>query len=105
MRLDAKPYQVWQDLKKKFPVKTVHMTDTDLSVIGLRAAFKTHRAYVEHLFKSQGVEITRWQHNYDSLEGNHPQLGVIFLAGDSALVDSYEAHVLIGHNAKYVETT
>lgn len=105
MKMDAKPYQVWRKLKDKYPVATVQLTEQELGVVGLRASFKSHRDYVNYKFKQMGIEILRWQHDYDSLTGVDPKLGVVFLAGDTVLQNILEAHVLIGHNAKHVETT
>lgn len=102
MRMDALPYQTYKRIKDRFVDKMILITDEDLGRPGNTLAFKTHRDYVNHLFKKEGIEITCWQHDYESLSGPNPQLGVVFLANDSVIVPGMEAHVLIGHNARYI---
>lgn len=102
MQVDTKPYQIFKKLKTKFPAKMVLITEDDMSMVGVRAAFKDHREYVKHQFAKQGVEIIRFAHNYNSLESATPELGVVFLANDSVVNPGIEVWALIGHNAKYL---
>jgi hypothetical protein len=101
--IDTKAYKAFKDLKTKYPAKMVLITDSGISMPGLRLAFKTHREYIEHQFKKDGIEILRHSHNYSSLDGSHPQLGLVYLANDSELQPGIEVWALIGHNAKYTE--
>jgi hypothetical protein len=101
-QLDTLPYKTFNDLKSRYPVKAVVVDVDMLSRTNTFIAFKTHREYVAHLFKQEGVEITRWSHNYKTLGGQHPELGVVYLANDSVVMPKLEAHVLIGHNARYI---
>lgn len=55
------------------------------------------------MFKHEhGVEIYRWRHNYDTLDGASPQLGIIMLRSESELDPAEECWVLLGHNAKEI---
>jgi hypothetical protein len=101
-KIDTLPYQTFQKLKQKFPVKTILVSEYDLTQQGLGMYFKDHREYVRHLFAKEGVEILRFGHNYKSLDTSHPELGLVFLANDSVIVPGLEIHALIGHNAKYM---
>jgi hypothetical protein len=100
MFLDKKPYQIFNKLKDKYTVVTVLVTDKDFSTPLLRTAFKNHREFLINEFKHKGIEIYRWSHDYDSLDGPNPKLGLVYLANDSVIVPGIEVHALVGHNAK-----
>ena len=102
MHLDTRPYQVFNKLKSTFVPKMVLITDQDMSMVGIRSAFKDHREYVKHQFAKIGVEIVRFSHNYNSLESRTPELGIVFLANDSVVNPGVEAWALVGHNAKFM---
>lgn len=102
-KIDA--YHVYRKLKDKYPVVVVQITQDELSFTGTHLAYKDHRDFLRHKFKQQGVEVYRWQHDYESLFTSNPLLGLVYLAGDSVLQETLEVHALIGHNARYVETT
>ena len=102
MQVDALPYRTFKKLKEKFPIKTLVLDDAALSIQGTHLLFKDHREWITHLFKKEGVEVTRFGHDYTSLDTSHPQLGLVFLANDSVIVPAMEVHALIGHNAKYI---
>ena len=74
-----------------------------MSLAGKHLLFKNHREYVEYFFAKIGVKVTRHAHNYRSLDTAHPQLGLVYLAGDSVIVQAMEVHALMGHNAEYAE--
>lgn len=99
-RFDSGAYRAFQDLKTKYPAKMVRIREVDLGPL-VRVTFRDHRDYVRHLFLKEGIEITRFAHNYKTLEGTHPEIGVVFLASDSVIDQALEAWVLIGHNARY----
>ncbi len=101
MQYDTLPYKTFHKLKTKFSEKIVVLRPRDFTMQGLHLAFKDHRAYVLHLFAKEGVEITRFEHDYKSLETSHPQLGLVFMANDSVIDPGLEVHALIGHNARY----
>lgn len=101
-KIDAGAYNAFQKLKSKYPAKMVRIREMDLGPM-VRVAFRDHRDYVKHLFLQQHIEVTRFAHNYKTLDGNHPELGVVFLAGDSDIDMALEAWVLIGHNARFTD--
>lgn len=98
---DSKPYRLFKKLKEKYPTATVRITPKEFEMQGLHLAFKNHRDYILHKFKQQGVDVYRFSHNYKSLDTSHPELGLVFLAGDSELMETMEVWALIGHNATW----
>jgi hypothetical protein len=65
---------------------------------------KNHREMFALEFKKEhNLEITRWMHDYESLNGAHPKLGVVFLASDSVIDEALEAWALVGHNAQEIK--
>lgn len=101
MQMDNKPYKTFLELKSKYPNKMILITDKDLQFNALY--HKDHRSLVAKLFKDIGVEVTRWSHNYNSIDhGINPELGLVYLANDSVIVPGLEVHALIGHNARYI---
>jgi len=103
-RIDTLPYKTFLKLKQKYVVKTILITEQDLSMQGIHLAFKNHREYIEYKFKQQGVEIYRFAHKYSTLGTSNPELGLVFLSNDSVIQEGMEVHALIGHNAKYLDT-
>jgi hypothetical protein len=101
--IDAKPYNIFKKLKEKYSTVTVHITPREFEMQGLHLAFKDHRDYILHKFKQKGVDVYRFSHNYKSLDTSHPELGLVFLAGDSELMETMEVWALIGHNARWRE--
>ena len=101
--IDTLPYRTFLKLKEKFPVKTIVLDQAALSGQGMHLIFKDHRAYVAHKFSVLGVDVTRFNHEYNSLSGAHPRLGLVYLVNDSAIVPAMEVHALIGHNAVYLD--
>ena len=102
-KIDSLPYNTFKKLKSKYSVVTIVLRQRDLSFQGLHLAFKDHRSYVYHQFDQIGVEVTRFSHDYNSLDKTEPKLGLVFLANDSVIDPGLEVHALIGHNAKYKE--
>ena len=100
--IDLIPYRVFKDLRQKFPVEILQIRETDFSLVGNHLTYKSHRDYMDAKFRERGIEVYRWVHNYNSLQGSNPELGVVYLAGDSVIDENLEAHVLIGHNARYI---
>lgn len=102
--IDTLPLQVFERLKKKFVTKTLLITPDDLNRVGVFGAYSGPEEYVRQHFKvTHNVEITRYRHDYKSLDGPNPQLGVVFLANDSVIIPGLEAWVLLDHNARYLE--
>lgn len=101
-KLDTLPYKTFQRLKAKYPVKTIVFREKDTAFQGLHLMYKDHRDYVRAKFKEIGVEITQFEHYYQTLDGAAPKLGLVFLANDSVLDPGLEVHALIGHNARYI---
>lgn len=103
MSIDTLPFKAFQRLRKQFPVVTVRVTERDLTLMSNQLIFPTHRHFVEHLFKKEGLKITRFSHNYKSLDTARPQLGLVFLAGDSIVQQTLEIHGLVGHNIESID--
>lgn len=101
-KVDTLPYKTFQKLKEKYVAKMILITGDSLTGQGLHLAFKNHREYVEHKFRQEGIEVYRHAHNYRSLDGKHPEMGVVYMVNDSEINPGVEAWVLIGHNARYI---
>lgn len=104
MQVDTLPYKTFNKLKTKYTAKMILITDRDTTMPGVHLAYKDHRDFVTQMFARQGIEVVRFAHNYQSLDTNTPELGVVFLGNDSQINPGLEAWVLIGHNAKYKDT-
>lgn len=101
-QVDTLPYKTFQRLKEKYPAKMILLSGNDITGQGLHLAFKSHRDFIEHKFRQEGVEVYRHAHKYSSLDGPHPELGVVYMVNDSEIIPGVEAWVLIGHNARYL---
>lgn len=102
--LDTLPYDIFKKLRDKYPVKTLLITPEDLNRVGVLQAYTTPQEYVEkHFMSLWKVEVYRYRHDYKSLDGDNPKLGLVFMANDSQIMPGLEVHALIGHNARYVE--
>jgi hypothetical protein len=101
-RIDTLPWKTFKKLKEKYSVKTILLTGNEITGQGLHLAYKDHREFITAMFKREGVEVYRFNHNYKSLDTSHPELGLVFMANDSAIVPGVEVHALIGHNARYI---
>ena len=51
MDIDRKPYQIFKQLKSKYPTEMVLLTEAMMAMPGVRLAYKDHRAYIAELFK------------------------------------------------------
>lgn len=98
--IDTLPWQVFKKLRDTHSVKTILITPEDINTPGVLQAYKTPEEYVVSLFRFNGFEVYRYKHDYDSLEGPHPKLGLVFMANDSVIVPGLEVHGLIGHNIR-----
>lgn len=79
----------------------VRITKVDLNLApgGMQAKFM--RKMIEHKFlKEHGLIVTRWIHDYDSLNGDHPTLGLVYMASDSVVDEAMEVWGLVGHNLR-----
>lgn len=104
MMMDAKPYNIFKELRRKYPEKMVLITDANMSLTGFHVAFPTLRDYVKHRFLAEHhLEIYRWTHNYKSLDGANPEMGLVYLANDSVLQPGIEVWALVNHNARYTD--
>lgn len=99
--IDTLPLKVFEELKQKFPTKMILITPQDLNRVGVFGAYSGPEEYVREHFKKEGVEIYRYRHEYKSLDGDNPKLGIVFLANDSVIVPGLEAWALIGHNSRF----
>ena len=98
--LDTLPFQVFKKLRKNYSEHMILITPEDITKPGVIGAYPNVEAYVTAMFRMAGYEVYRYKHDYDSLTGDTPQMGFVFLANDSALVPGMEAIGLIGHNIR-----
>jgi len=104
MVMDTLPWRLFKKMKTQYPTKMIVITPGDLKSVGVLEAFDNPMQYVKALFmKQHNLEIVRYRHNYKTLEGTTPELGLVFMAGDSELVPAMEVWALVGHNARYAE--
>ena len=103
MKVDTQAYDVFKKLKREYSVVTILITDDDVHKYNFM--YKNHRDFVIKLFKDKGVEVTRWTHDYPSLTGAHPKLGVVYLVNDSVIVPGIEVHGLVGHNVRLISAS
>ncbi len=101
MNLDTLPYKTFQKLKEKYPSKMILVSDRDLTAGLVTITFKDHREYIMHRFKQEGVIVTRFAHEYSSLDTSDPKMGLVFMVNDSVINPGLEVWALIGHNARY----
>lgn len=100
--VDTLPYKTFKKLKEKYPAKMILISGDEITGRGIHVAFKNHREFIEHKFRQEGIEVYRHVHNYRSLDGRHPEMGVVYMVNDSEIAPGVEAWVLIGHNARYI---
>ncbi len=98
--MDTLPWQVFKKIKADYPVQTVLITPEDINMPGVTGAYASPEEYVKALFRRKGFEVYRYRHDYKSIEGPHPQLGLVFMANDSVIVPGMEVHGLVGHNIR-----
>lgn len=103
MKVDLAAYLAFKKLKQTHSVVTVLISDDD--VFKYNHMYKNARDFVARLFKDKGMEVTRWTHEYTTLQGAHPQLGLVYLANDSVIVPGIEVHGLVGHNVRTISAT
>lgn len=101
-QIDSLPYKTYQRIKGKYTDKMIVLTESDMTRSMAHQVFADHREYIEYMFGKIGIRIKRHNHDYKSLDGKHPQLGLIYLANDSDIMPGLEVHCLIGHNAEYM---
>jgi hypothetical protein len=101
MNLD--PYKIFKKLKEKYPTAVVRVPMDNMYWENLKY-WKNggHRQMVKDMFKKEhGLEITRYQHDYDSLTTEHPKLGLVHLKADTDIVEIIEVWALVGHNCTH----
>lgn len=98
--IDTLPYQVFKKIKDRYAQHTLLITPEDITKPGVIGAYPNVEAYVTAMFRMAGYEVYRYKHDYDSLPGDNPKMGIVFLANDSVLVPGMEAIGLIGHNIR-----
>lgn len=103
LEIDSLPYRTFKRLKSKYPEKKIFIPQVDFNNPIYQRAFHDIPSFVKYLFAQEGVEVYRFTHDYKSLDGPHPQLGLVFLANDSVIVPGIDVSALIGHNARYLE--
>ena len=99
-KVDTLPYKTFNRIRKDYSEAKIVIRDRDTTLAGVHLAFKSHREYIEFKFAEIGIYITRWTHNYKSLDGPHPELGLVYLANDSVLDPGLEVIALVDHNCK-----
>lgn len=100
--IDTLPWKLFQKMKSVYPVKTILITPDMVNMPGVMGAYPGPAHYVAALFEREGYEVYRYRHNYDSLETQSPELGLVWMANDSVIVPGMEVHGLIGHNIRSV---
>lgn len=98
--IDTLPYQVYKKIKDKYSRHVVLVTPEMLNMPGVMTAYPNVEAYVVALFRRDGYEVYRYKHDYDSLTGDSPQMGLVFMANDSVVMPAMEVIGLIGHNIR-----
>ena len=102
MQVDMTAYKLFKHLKEKYPSKMVYITQDDLISLPAQLA-GSHRAYVEKRFAEVGLRILHHNHKYDTLTTSAPQLGLVYMAGDSVINPGFEVWALVGHNAQAID--
>lgn len=96
----------WKRFADGRQVVTVRFSPED--IYNMNGFFKTHREFIVHLFAKQGVEITRYAHQYVG-EVESPMVtewGLIFTTMEQRIVQTeelYEIHAIIGVNARHTK--
>lgn len=98
--IDTLPWQIFKKLKADHAIKMVLLTPKDIEQPGVLQAYSGPEEYVTALFRREGFEVYRYRHDYQSLEGPNPQLGLVFMANDSVIVPGLEVYGIIGHNIR-----
>lgn len=98
--IDMLPWQLFQKMKLTHGTHTILVTPEDLNRPGVLQAYQSAEEYIVAQFRMAGLEVYRYRHNYESLEGPNPELGLVFMANDSAIIPGVEVHALIGHNTR-----
>lgn len=99
-KIDTLPYRTFNKIRSNYSEVKIVIREKDTTLAGVHLAFKSHRGYIEHKFAEIGIVITRWTHDYESLSGPHPELGLVYLANDSVLDPGLEVIALVDHNCK-----
>lgn len=74
-------------------------TDEIAAAPGGMNALSMRRMVAREFLKQHDLVITRWGHDYDSLDTSEPKLGLVYLRGDSEIVPHMEIWALVGLNA------
>lgn len=84
----------------------VRFTERDIVAApgGMQAQY-LRKMVEEAFFKEHGLVVTRWIHDYDSLGGSDPALGLVYLRGDSVVTEYMEVWGLLGHNLRGPDET
>ena len=98
--IDTLPWKIFKTLKVKYPTKVILVTPQDLNTPGVMLAYSGPEEYVTALFRREGFEVYRYRHDYKSLEGTDPKMGLVFMANDSVIVPGLEVWGLVGHNIR-----
>lgn len=101
--MDTLPYKQFKMLRQKYPTRMVRLTQLELALAPGAMAAQFMRDFVAKKFKEQhGVEVVRWIHDYESLLGTDPKLGLVYLASDSELDPALEVWGLLGHSIREI---
>lgn len=100
--IDTLPYRLFQKMKVNYATHTILLTPDMVGMPGVLGAYSGPEEYVTALFKRDGIEVYRYRHNYKTLEGENPELGLVFMSNDSVIVPGLEVTALLGHNARAI---
>jgi hypothetical protein len=102
--MDLRPYKHYKELAKKHDPKVVRFTVEEISNApgGMQAQYM-RELIAKRFLEERSLVVTRWTHNYKSIGTPHPELGLVYLRGDSTITDYMEVWGLLGHNLRGVD--
>ena len=97
MQANLEPYKLWKKFTMGRQIIRVVISDMDI----FKSNCKTHREYIALRLKEEfQLVCTRWYHNYDSLSGNQPLFGPVYMRTDSDINPGLEVWFIPGHNTR-----
>lgn len=87
--------------------KKVVMTFSVQDVYQNTQFHKTHREFIQHVFKQHGYEVTKWNWDKDpdSSKWIHHPDGVQFMSSDRMVELYTEVHGIVGQNVRELHAT
>jgi hypothetical protein len=96
----SKNWSQWHSFSKGKTVVKVEIDEH--SIFENTITFKTHREYVEYLFKKKGYKVTQFGHKY-SPRGDIEKWGLVFERADSEVRTLIFANGIVGVNIQPIE--